>query len=92
MVYPGDVLVNVELQSQLDSDSIACSVETDTSCTAVITRDVYTITGDASSDTTRDVYTIAVTQANDIDPTVNTYDFDGRTALLLMQWVSAWCQ
>ena len=78
MIYPGDVLVNVELQSQLDSDSIACSVETDTSCTAVITRDVSAITGDASTDTTGDVYTVTVTQTNDIDHTVNTYDFDGR--------------
>ena len=83
MVYPGEVLVNVELQSHLDSDSIACSVETDTntSCTAIITRDVSTITGDASTDTTRDVYTVTVTQTNDIDSTVNTYDFDGRTVL-----------
>ena len=78
MVYPGEVLVNVELQSQLDSDIIACSVETDTdtSCTAIITRDVYTVT---------------VNQTNDIDSTVNTYDFDGRVMLILLLWVAAWC-
>ena len=64
VVYPGEVLVNVELQSQLDSDSIACSVETDTStsCTAIITRDVYTVT---------------VNQTNDFGSTVNISNFDG---------------
>ena len=47
---------------------------TDTSCTAIITRDVSTITGDAFTDTTvtRDVYTVTVTQ---------TIKFNGRTVL-----------
>ena len=63
MVYPGEALLNVELQSQLDSDSIVCSVETDTSCTATITREIYTVT---------------VNQSNDIDSTINTDTFDGR--------------
>ena len=88
VVYPGEVVVNVELL--VDSDNISCSVETDTSCTARITRDVSTITGDASTDTTGDVYTVTVTQTNDIDATVNTYDFDGRTLLMLL-WLSALC-
>ena len=91
-VYPGEVRVNVELQSQLDSDSIACSVETDTdtSCAAIITRDDSTITGGASSDTTvtRDVYTVTVTQTNDYGSTVNMFKFNGRTVLTLLLWVS----
>ena len=75
--------MNVELQSQLDSDSIACSVVTDTSCTAIITRDVSTITGDAFTDTTvtRDIYTVTVTQTNVYGSTVNMFKFNGRTVL-----------
>ena len=56
-------MVNVELQSQLDSDSINCSVETDTSCTAVISD--------------RDVYTVTINQSNDFGPTINTQTLNG---------------
>ena len=93
VVYPGEVLVNVELQSQPDSDSIACSVETDTStsCTAIITRDVSVITGDASTDTTRDDYTVTVNQTNDYGSTINMSSFDGRTVLTPLLWAFALC-
>ena len=71
MVYPGEVLVNVELQSQLDSDSIACSVETDTSCTAVISD--------------RDIYTVTISQSNDVGPTINMETFNGNVLLLALR-------
>ena len=61
VVYPGEVMVDVELHPLLDYD-IACSIETDTSCTTIITREIYTVT---------------VNQTNDFGSTVNLSSFDG---------------
>ena len=61
VVYPGDVRLRVELESESISED--CSDVTHTSCTAVITRDEYTV---------------IINQTNDIGSTVNEEKIDGE--------------
>ena len=62
VIYPGETMVNVRLDPESTTDEdIVCSDMTTTTCTAVITRDIYTV---------------IVNQTNNIGSTVDILSLD----------------
>ena len=62
VIYPGETMVSVRLDPESTTDEdIVCSDMTTTTCTAVITRDIYTV---------------IVNQTNNIGSTVDILSLD----------------